>query len=200
MALFNYLTPSGRFAVAGRVVDVTPNVAGQVIAIPVKTNVLVKAGSVLFQIDLEPYRFKVRQLAAALAEAQQKVKQLKANVDVAAADVQSLRVQWERANKRRLDLEQLGQRQSTSQFNVEDAIAQADALAAQLEAAKARELNARLAASSEIDGENTAVAQLKAQLDTAEWELKQTSVYAPMMVTSLSRPWPWAIGSRRRAA
>src|SRR6266568_2146683 len=69
VALFNHLTPSGRIAVFGRVVDVTPNVTGQVVAIPVETNVLVKAGSVLFQIDPEPYRFKVRQLAAALAEA-----------------------------------------------------------------------------------------------------------------------------------
>src|SRR5712671_1872379 len=179
MALFNSLTPSGRIAVLGRVVDVTPNVAGQVIAVPVETNVLVKAGSVLLQIDPEPYRFKVRQLAAALAEAKQKVEQLKASVDVAVADVQSLNVQWERADKRREDLEQLGARQATSQFNVQDAIAQANSLAAQIEAAKAREASARLAASSEIEGENTAVAQLKAQLDNAEWELKQTTIAAP---------------------
>jgi multidrug resistance efflux pump len=88
-------------------------------------------------------------------------------------------VQWERADQRREDLEKLGQRQATSQFNVQDALAQANALAAQLEAAKAREASARLAVSSEIDGENTAVAQLKAQLDNAEWELKQTKVSAP---------------------
>jgi multidrug resistance efflux pump len=179
MALFNHLTPSGRIAVAGRVVDVTPNIAGQVIAIPVETNVLMKAGSVLFQIDPAPYRFKVRQLAAALAEAKQTAEQLSASVDVAVADVEALRVQWERANKRREDVEQLGQREATSQFNVQDAIAQANALAAQLEAAKAREASARLAASSEIDGENTAVAQLRAQLDNAEWELSQTTISAP---------------------
>ena len=179
VSLFNHLTPSGRFAVLGRVVDVTPNVSGQVIAIPVEKNVLVKAGTVLFQIDPAPYRFKVRQLAAALAEAQQNVEQLKASVDVAVADVQSLRVQWDRADKRREDVEQLGQRQATSQFNVQDMIAQADALAAQLEAAKAREVSARLAASSEIEGENTTVSQLRAQLDNAEWELKQTTVTAP---------------------
>jgi multidrug resistance efflux pump len=138
VALFNHLTPSGRIAVFGRVVDVTPNVSGQVIAIPVETNVLVKAGTVLFQIDPEPYRLKVRQLAAALAGAQQKVGQLKAGVDVAIADVQASRAQWERADQRREDLEQLGQRQVTSQFNVQDSIAQANALVAQLEAAKSR--------------------------------------------------------------
>jgi multidrug resistance efflux pump len=42
LALFNYLTPSGRLTVTGRVVEVTPNVSGQITAIPVKPNVLVK--------------------------------------------------------------------------------------------------------------------------------------------------------------
>jgi multidrug resistance efflux pump len=48
LALFNYLTPSGRVTVAGRVVEVTPNVTGQIISIPVKPNVPVKANDVLF--------------------------------------------------------------------------------------------------------------------------------------------------------
>jgi multidrug resistance efflux pump len=68
---------------------------------------------------------------------------------------------------------------ATSQFNVQDAIAQANALKAQLDAANAREVSARLAASSEIDGENTNVAQLIAQLDNAQWKLEQTTVRAP---------------------
>jgi multidrug resistance efflux pump len=52
-------------------------------------------------------------------------------------------------------------------------------LAAQLQAAQAREMNSKLAASSEIDGENTTVAQLVAQLDNAQWELEQTTIRAP---------------------
>jgi hypothetical protein len=48
LALFNYLTPSGRVTVTGRVVEVTPNVTGQIVAIPVKPNVPVKANDVLF--------------------------------------------------------------------------------------------------------------------------------------------------------
>ena len=39
MAMFNYLTPSGSFVIVSRVVEVTPNVSGQVIAIPVQPNV-----------------------------------------------------------------------------------------------------------------------------------------------------------------
>lgn len=179
VALLNTLTPSGRFQVIGKVVEVTPNVQGLVTEIPVGTNQLVRSGTTLFQIDRAPYEYKVRQLKAGLAEARQKAEQLKAGVDVAAADVRSLGVQRDRAEKRRVDLLELGQRQAISQFNVEDASAQAIALGAQLEAARAREVSARLAATSEIDGVNTAVAQLAAQLDAAQWDLDQTTVRAP---------------------
>jgi multidrug resistance efflux pump len=65
LALFNYLTPSG--TVTGRVVEVTPNVSGQITAIPVQPNVLVKTGDVLFQIDPAPFQYKVAQLKASLA-------------------------------------------------------------------------------------------------------------------------------------
>jgi multidrug resistance efflux pump len=71
LALFNYLTPSGRVTVTGRVVEVTPNVTGQIVAIPVKTNVPVKTGDVLFQIDPAPFQSKVAQLQASLAAARQ---------------------------------------------------------------------------------------------------------------------------------
>jgi multidrug resistance efflux pump len=36
LAMFNYLTPAGKFVIVSRVVEVTPNVSGQVTAIPVK--------------------------------------------------------------------------------------------------------------------------------------------------------------------
>jgi multidrug resistance efflux pump len=56
LALFNYLTPSGRVTVTGRVVEVTPNVTGQIVAIPVKPNVPVKVNDVSSQIDLVHHR------------------------------------------------------------------------------------------------------------------------------------------------
>src|SRR4051812_838099 len=75
LAMFNYLTPSGSFTVTARVIEVTPNVSGQVTAIPVKPNELVKAGAVLFRIDPAPFQFKLSQLEASLAHAKQQVKQ-----------------------------------------------------------------------------------------------------------------------------
>src|SRR3954447_10984282 len=85
LALFNYLTPSGRVTVAGRVVEVTPNVTGQIIAIPVKPNVPVKTNEVLFQIDPTPFQYKVAQLQASLAGARQQVEILKSNYEQSTA-------------------------------------------------------------------------------------------------------------------
>lgn len=179
IGLLSYLTPVGRIEVMGKVSEIAPNVSGQITSVSAPRNVIIKAGTVLFQIDRAPYEFKVRQLSAALAGARQQVEQLKASVDAAAADVKAIKAQFDRAERRSADLEQLSQRQAASQFHLEDVTAQTSALSAQLDAAKAREVNARLAASSEINGENTTVAQLSAQLDNANWELDQTTVRAP---------------------
>jgi multidrug resistance efflux pump len=178
IALLNTLTPSGRIAVVGRVIEVTPNVAGAVTSISVEPNVFVKTGAILFQIDPAPYDAKVKQLQAAVAEARQKVEQLKSQVDLAVADVSGLKSQSEYAAKRRSDVEKLVQTSATSQFTLQDAVAKDELLTAQLQAASAREINARLALGSEIGGENTTVAQLKAQLENAQWELDQTTVRA----------------------
>jgi multidrug resistance efflux pump len=178
VALLNTLTPSGRIAVVGRVVEVTPNVAGTVTSIPVEPNELVKAGTVLFQIDPAPYDAKVKQLRAAVAEARQKVEQLKAQVDLAVADVKGVASQLDYAEKRRDDVERLAKTGATNQFALQDAVAKVDGLTAQVQAASAREINARLALGSEIGGENTTVAQLNAQLENAQWELEQTAVKA----------------------
>jgi len=178
IALLNTLTPSGRIAVVGRVVEVTPNVAGTVTSIPVEPNELVKAGTVLFQIDPAPYQAKVQQLQAAVAEARQKVEQLKAQVDLAVADVKGVGSQLDYAEKRRDDVEKLAKTGATTQFALQDAVTKVDGLTAQVQAASAREINARLALGSEIGGENTTVAQLNAQLENAQWELDQTTVKA----------------------
>ena len=68
LAMFNYLTPSGKVTVR-RVIEVTPNVSGQIVGIPVKPNVPVKVGGILFLIDPTPFRFKVSHLGASLAQA-----------------------------------------------------------------------------------------------------------------------------------
>src|SRR5690606_26316755 len=60
---------------------IIPVVRGPVTEVPVRPNVPVKKGDVLFRIDARPYEFVVEQKKAALAEAEQNVLQLKASLE-----------------------------------------------------------------------------------------------------------------------
>src|SRR5450755_3087563 len=179
LALFNYLTPSGRVTVAGRVVEVTPNVTGQVVAIPVRPNVPVKKGDVLFQIDPAPFQYKVAQLQASLAGAKQQAEILKANYDQATANVTGLTAQVAFNTKRNEDIQKLAAEGANTAFQAQDRQNQYETVLAQLNVAKAAQQSAKLALDSEIGGVNTTVAQTQAQLDNAGWELSQTTVRAP---------------------
>jgi multidrug resistance efflux pump len=179
LAMFNHLTPSGNFVVAGRVVEVTPNVSGQVIAIPAQTNVPVKAGTVLFEIDPAPFKYKVAQLEASLAQAKQQVRQLKASYEQASANVEGLSKQFAFHTRRLDDIRKLTGVQALSDFREQDTQVQYETVQYQLQAAKAAMENARLAMESEISGVNTTVAQVQAQLENASWELAQTTIRAP---------------------
>jgi multidrug resistance efflux pump len=179
MALFNYLTPSGRVTVTGRVVEVTPNVTGQIVAIPVKPNLPVKANDVLFQIDPAPFQYKVKQLQASLAAAQQQTEILKSNYEQATANVTGLAAQVAFNTQRNADIRKLAAEGANTQFQAEDRQNQYETALAQLNVAKASQQSAKLALDSEIGGVNTSVAQIQAQLDNASWELSQTSIRAP---------------------
>jgi multidrug resistance efflux pump len=179
LALFNYLTPSGRVTVTGRVVEVTPNVTGQIVSIPIKPNVPVKANDVLFQIDPAPFQYKVSQLQASLAAAKQQTEILKSNYEQATANVTGLTAQVAFNAKRLADIQKLAAEDANTQFQAQDRQNQYETALAQLNVAKAARQSAKLALDSEIGGVNTTVAQIQAQLDNASWELSQTTIRAP---------------------
>jgi multidrug resistance efflux pump len=179
LALFNFLTPSGRVTVTGRVVEVTPNVTGQIVAIPVKPNVPVKANDVLFQIDPAPFQYKVSQLQASLAAAKQQTEILKSNYEQATANVTGLTAQVAFNAKRNADILKLATEGANTEFQAQDRQNQYETALAQLNVAKAAQQSAKLALDSEIGGVNTTVAQIQAQLDNASWELSQTAIRAP---------------------
>jgi multidrug resistance efflux pump len=198
LAMFNYLTPSGKFVIVSRVVEVTPNVSGQVLAIPVERNVPVKAGAVLFQIDPQPFQFKVAQLDASLAQAQQQARQLKASYEQAGANVDGLTKQLAYNTKRLADIQKLMSADAATLFKEQDNQVQVETVTYQLQAAKAAQLSAKLAMDSEIGGVNTAVAQIQAQLEDAKWQLDQATIRAPGngYVTAMAL----AVGDRATAA
>ena len=80
--------PSGTVNVYQYVIEIIPNVTGEVVDVPVEPMKPLKKGDVLFQIDRRPYQAKVKQLEAALAEAEQAVPQLEAALGTAKANLE----------------------------------------------------------------------------------------------------------------
>ena len=111
--------PQGAALVVRNAVSIIPNVAGEVIDVPVEGNTALKTGDVLFRIDPVPYEAQVRAIEA----------QLKLSAT------------------RLAQMTQLFERDSGRGFDVEQR-------------------------QSEVD-------QLKAQLETAKWNLDKTTVRAP---------------------
>jgi multidrug resistance efflux pump len=158
---------------------IVPEVKGFVVDVPVKPNIALKQGDPLLKIDPRPYQYVVDQKKAALAEARQNVKQLKASVDQASAGVKKAKAQLALAQISYDRQAELLKTRTVAQVNVDTAQRNLDAAKQTLAAAEAAEQRANLAYSSEIGGVNTTVARLTADLRDAEYNLDQTTVRAP---------------------
>ena len=77
VGLLSSLAPTGRVTVIAHVVEVTPNVSGQITDIPVRPNQLVKADTILFKIDPTPYDAQVRTIEAQLKFQELRLDQMK---------------------------------------------------------------------------------------------------------------------------
>lgn len=158
---------------------IVPAVSGIVVDVPVKGNTHLKAGDVLFQIDPTPFKNAVDAKEAALAEAQQTTKQLGASADAAKqkldsalADRDSAKDIFERSTK-------LLQSGAIAQVQFEKAKNNYNAAEATAQSARSEADRARLQAESAINGVNTDVARLQAELDTAKFNLASSTVRAP---------------------
>ncbi|NVP57046.1 HlyD family secretion protein [Mycoplana rhizolycopersici] len=165
---------------------VIPAVGGIVVDVPVQSNVPLKKGDVLFRIDPRPYQFTVDEKKAALAEAMQAVRQLKAAMDAANSAVQGTLADRDRAQQsfERYQEIYLTSKERTgesavSELEVENRRGLYLAQVAAVGIAEAQAMQARLAYESQINGVNPAVARLTAELRNAEFELDQTTVRAP---------------------
>jgi multidrug resistance efflux pump len=161
------------------VTPILPAVRGRVIEVPVEANRPLKESDVLFRIDPKPYKYILDQKSAELAEAEQNVKEMKAQLDQASAAAERAKAQFQLA-------QQDYDRQSELFSKAIIAKATLDTYTRNLEAAKqsyagaqADEERARLAYSSNIGGVNTQVARLQAEVNDAQYDLDQTVVRAP---------------------
>jgi len=161
------------------VTPVLPSVRGRVIDVPAQANVPLKEGDVLFRIDPKPFEYIVTQKKAALAEAEQNVKQLKASLDQATAAADRANAQLELAQQEYDRQAQLFERKVVAQATLDTATRNLEASKQSWVGAKAEQERARLAYSSNIEGVNTTVARLTAELADVQYDLDQTVTRAP---------------------
>ncbi len=163
---------------------IVPAVSGLVIEAPVREASKVKQGDVLFKIDPTRFQAVVDQKKAALAEAEQGAKQLAAARVTAESKLQAAQADEQRAKEAFERVEGLGGRPGgagavVSQQEIDTKRGLFMAAKATADAARSELERARLAETSQIEGVNTTVARLRAELAAAEFDLEQTVVRAP---------------------
>jgi len=204
----NVVAPSSNdVRVIKYVVQIIPQVRGRVIEVPVEPNRLVKKGELLFRIDPTPYQNDLNIAKAQLAVDESKLAQAGANLADASAGARVLGEQLKSASAQvsalqpRVDLARLRVKQNRElvaagagdKFALEQAEANVIELEAQLATATANEAQVTQKLSGQVNGEQASVASARAQIATAkaqvdasrvqvankQWDLDQTSVYAP---------------------
>ena len=193
----NYNHPfssEGRFYFA--TTPITPTVGGRVIEVPVVANAQLKAGDVLFRIDPEKYKNTVKAKEAQLADAAQAVKQLQSAAETARKNSDATGSSRDAAKDlydRSRPLQEKGVISQVQFKQTEEKYFAAQSLA---QAAQAEAQRAALDASAAIEGVNTDVARLQAELDSARYDLEQTVVRAPtdgVVVQLFLRPGMYAV-------
>ena len=155
------------------VVDVSPQIAGQVIRVLVEDNEAVHAGQPLAEIDPAQFRLALRQALATQQQAQTALGQAsagvavaraglaQANADVASAAATALRAQQD---LRRYQTLRAVNPRAVARATVDEAVATARSAAAQQRAAEQRVQSAR----AQIESAQAAVAGARARIATAD--------------------------------
>ena len=158
---------------------IIPAVTGVVTEVPVKGGVMVKAGDVLFRINPEPFENAVKAKEAALADALQATKQLRASADAAQKRLESAVADRDGAKDIFDRSKMLLASGAIAQVQFEKAKNTYNAAEATAQSAKSEADRARLEAEAVVKGVNTDVARLQSELDTAKFNLEQSVVRAP---------------------
>jgi multidrug resistance efflux pump len=189
-------------------VPIVSQVRGRVIEVPIEEgNVPVKKGDVLFRIDPTPYQLQVNTLTAQLASAaaqqkeleeslkgaQAKVAETKGAIEQAMARTAEVNAKLELARKRVAQYRELVATGAGTKFDLEQAETNVGDLTGQLAAARSVEAQTRAGEQqaiagreqvqqklgAKVNGEYAQVAQIRAQLESAKWDLDQTTTRSP---------------------
>ena len=148
-------------------------------AVLVEPNVPVKKGQPLFQFDRRMFEYQVRQLEAQLAKARQNVLVMKADVQAAAQKVVKNKAQLQFAQYQQTLSTNLAKQGAGPEEDAQKWVAQVAADMAAIKESQAEEQRAILNYSSQINGVNTTVATVQAELDQARFYLENTLLVAP---------------------
>jgi multidrug resistance efflux pump len=176
----NVVAPStAEVRVIKYVVQVVPQVRGRVIEVPVEPNRVVTKGTLLFRIDPTPFLLHVQTLEAQLANAEGSLNTLEEQLRAAQADSAALRAKLQLAEMRVKQNAELASTGAGDRFALEEATSNLGELRAQLRSSTAAEAQVRAKLSATVGEDQAEVAEIKAQLAHARWELQQTDFYAP---------------------
>jgi multidrug resistance efflux pump len=150
-----------------------------VTAVLVEENMPVKKGQPLFQFDRRPYEYKVQQLEAQLAETKQNVLVLQADVEAATQKATVTKVALDYQQYQKGIFDKLAKQQAVREEDVVKWATAVSSAQATRDEALAELERARLKYKSEINGVNTLVASMEAQLRQAQYYLDNTTLVAP---------------------
>lgn len=176
----NVVAPSSSdVRVINYVVEVVPRVQGTVTRVAVEGNQLVKKGEVLLEIDSTPYRLKVRELEAKLADASGSAKTLWQDLDSAQSSTRAQQAHLDLMKKRLGESQALANAGAGNQFDVENFATEVQKAEAAVASAKTAESKAQTRIDAVVGADIAAVAQIKAQLEQAKYDLASTVIRAP---------------------
>jgi len=214
LALNVFAPSSNDVRVIKYVVNVMPAVRGVVVEVPAEGNKPMKKGDLLFRIDPTPYQLQVNGLEAKLANTQGGSRELEEQLSGAVAQVSASRsaieqatsrvvqasAQVELARKRVAQNRELVAKGAGNRFDLEQAETNLKELEGSLDGARSAEAQARSAQGQALAGERqirqkmgakangewAEIAQARAQLEEARWNLAQTAVIAPANGTAIN--------------
>jgi multidrug resistance efflux pump len=172
--LYSPWTRDGR--VRADVVQVAPDVAGLVAAVPVKDNQFVRKGDVLMVIDQDRYVLALQQAEANLAAAEASARAAGASATAAAATIAGRKTEYEMYQAQAQRRLQMPEKSVISEEARQNAVATANSARADLQAAQASHQQASAAAQQAL----AAVQQAQVAVDVARLNLRRTEVRAPV--------------------
>ena len=186
LLLVAYFVGADRYAplttdafVQAYVVQIAPQVGGQVTRLHVAEGDQVHEGDLLFELDPRPFEHQVAMLRAKHVEAEYEIKQLEAQLAAAKAQQREIAAEVDYARAVHAQETAIYEKQSTTERKYLDAVQKLKASEAALERSTNEVKNIEQHLAAHVGDEHASVAQAKASLNDAELNLSYCQIRAP---------------------